>query len=334
MMKRTFLSILLLLIATQCSFGEWTTVTKDNGLSGNEVQFLAENDRTIWIGTLSGLTKYENNEFSTFVPGAAWDVLTVGPDKHWVGTRNGILLVDGDKKTSAHKGLTVAPILPYKPDSIWIVGKHPGTEKARVLQNSAGKWTNVTYFDERRIVNLFRSSNGHMWVVSDGNGIYEVDPEKGPEQAVHHLQGLNVTAFFEDSKNRIWVGLWGRGVRVLEDGRWKTHIPNEDSSVFSLVEDANGGIWVATSAHGLWYYDNDEWKNLLRDEGGVNMLAATSDGKVWISTQTRGGLRTWDGKEWTVSLDSFLPIRCLIETQSGEIWAGGILDGLHILKKQ
>jgi len=63
------------------------------------------------------------------------------------------------------------------------------------------------------------------------------------------------------------------------------------------------------------------------------MLTATSDGKVWISTQTQGGLRFWDGKTWKVSLESFLPIRCLLETKSGEIWAGGILDGLHILEK-
>jgi hypothetical protein len=51
---------------------------------------------------------------------------------------------------------------------------------------------------------------------------------------------------------------------------------------------------------------------------------------VWISTQHQGGLRYWDGKQWVVSLDSPLPIRALVETAKGQLFAAGVLDGLHI----
>ena len=59
-------------------------------------------------------------------------------------------------------------------------------------------------------------------------------------------------------------------------------------------------------------------------------MAATSDGKVWNSTQAQGGLRYWSGKKWVTSLDSPLPIRCLFESKDKKIWAGGVLDGVHV----
>ena len=336
-MKNVFLlSAVLLAGLAPRSFGDWRNLTTADGLPGNEVQFISQDDDgTIWVGTLSGLAKYSDGKFTTFVEGTGvWDVLKTGPGKYLIGAQSGTLTVDGEQRAWAHKGMTVAPIHRYGEKAIWIIGKSHGTEVSTLLQSTGGTWSAIAYFENRRVVDLFRTSNGHMWVVCDGNGVFEVDPAKGPEQAVHHLQALNVTTMAEDSRHRVWFGLWGRGVRVLEDGRWLSYVADEDSSVFSIVEDTKGGIWVATSAHGLWHYDGNEWVNRLRDEGGVNMLSKTSDGKVWISTQTHGGLRYWDGKDWKVSLDSTLPIRCLLEAKNGELWAGGILDGLHILKKQ
>jgi len=334
MMNKLLTAVLLAGVMAAHSSAEWKTLTADDGLSGNEVQFLRQDDDgTIWIGTLAGLSRYKDGELQTFVEGTAvWDVLKIGHAKYLIGAQNGVLLADGDKREWKQRGLTVVPIYPYN-HTVWMVGKSHRTEEAALFEKVESEWQVVGYFKDKRVVDLFRTGNGHLWVVSDGNGLYEVDPAKGPEASLHHLQGLNVTALAEDSAGRAWVGLWGRGVRVLEDGRWQTHIPNEDGAIFSMIEDSNKNIWVATSSHGLWQYDGNEWKNHLRAEGGVNMLAATSDGKVWISTQTKGGLRYWDGETWKVSLESFLPIRCLLETKSGEIWAGGILDGLHILKK-
>lgn len=228
------------------------------------------------------------------------------------------------------KGNTVAPILPYGKDSLWAISKNRGNEQNTLMEYSKGEWKAVERFKKERVVDIYRSSGGLLWVAVDGNGIYEVDPQKGPGEAVHHLEGLNVTAFAEDSRKRIWCGLWGRGVRVREDGAWVTHLKNEKSYIFSIHQDTKSAIWVATNANGLWRYDGEKWANHLRDEGAINMLATTSDGKVWISTQTMGGLRYWDGTKWRMSLTSPLPVRCLLETKDGHVWAGGVLDGVYV----
>jgi len=320
------------LAAAALAADKWQLVTEDQGLPGNEIQFLSQDEAgTIWIGTLKGLAAFKNGKFQTRIKeGEIWNVFPIGPDKYWVGTANGVILLEGDKQTPTLHGSTVAPILPYGKGALWAIAKNRGTEQNVLVENSGGGWKPVERFAKERVVDLYRTSDGAMWVALDGNGIYAVNPAQGPDKAVHHLEGLNVTALAEDSKKRVWCGLWGRGVRVYENGAWTAHLIKEDSYVFTIQEDKAGTIWVATNAHGLWRHDGKDWVNDLREEGGINMLAATSDGKVWISSQMKGGLRYWDGKKWVVSLDSPLPIRCLLETKDGKVWAGGVLDGLHI----
>jgi len=255
MRKTILLAILIAAFMAARSSAEWKTLTADDGLAGNEVQFLSQDeDGTIWIGTLAGLSRYKDGELQTFVEGTAvWDVLKTDPGKYIIGAQNGVLLAEGDLREWKQQGFTVAPIYRYN-HTYWMVGKSLSTEEATLFEKVENEWQGVEYFKDKRVVDLFRTDNGHMWVVSDGNGLYEVDPAKGPKAAVHHLQGLNVTALAEDSDKRVWVGLWGRGVRVLEDGRWQTHISDEDGAIFSITEDADKNIWVATSSHGLWQY--------------------------------------------------------------------------------
>ena len=85
---------------------------------------------------------------------------------------------------------------------------------------------------------------------------------------------------------------------------------------------------IGERINGMW---TDIKKAIVeKDEGPINMIQTTSDGRVWISSQMNGGLRYWDGAAWKVSLDSPLPIRCLLEAKGGQVLAGGVLDGLHV----
>ena len=311
---------------------KWKNLTTDDGLPGNEIQFLEQDaDGTIWIGTLSGLGAYKNGKLSVVIEkGRFWDVLRVGPNKFWVGAAHGAVLLDGQKQEVGLKGSTVAPILPYDDKTIWAIRKNLGSEENALAQNSGEDWQVVEKFKKSRVVNLYKASDGTMWLSVDADGVYAVKPKQGVDAAVHHLEGLNVTAMMEDSKKRVWIGLWERGVAMYDGSTWHRHLKKEKSYTFALREDTGGTIWVATNQNGLWRFDGKEWVNDLREEGGINTLETTSDGKVWISSQAGGGLRYWQNNKWNVSLDSPLPIRCLIETKSKQIWAGGVLDGVHI----
>ena len=314
----------------------WKNVTKGNGgLSGDEIQFIgADESGTIWIGTRSGLTSYSGGKFTVPLDkGEIWNVLRVGEGKYWVGAGHGAILRQGGKDELFLKGHTVAPVLRFGEKAVWAIKKHRGTEVNTVVENKGAGWEPIAKLKGVKVVDMFRASSGAVWVIEDGNGVYEMDPGKPLESAGHHLEGSNVTTFYEDSKKRLWFGLWEGGVLCYERGEWARHLKKEKSFIFGIREDGKGDIWVATNQNGLWRSSGEKWENDLREEGGVNLMERTSDGRIWISTQSMGGLRFWDGKKWQVSLDSPLPIRCLFDAKAEGLWAGGVLDGIHILKK-
>jgi len=176
-----------------------------------------------------------------------------------------------------------------------------------------------------------KTPDGRVWVLLDGDGVAEFDPKKGTEDFTHHLEGLSVTALFQDSKKRVWVGMWGGGVSVLTDGRWRDHLQDGEAYVFDIVQDNREHIWISTNNTGLWRYDGAKWRHHLAEQGAVNLLSTLRDGTVVISAARTGGLQYWNGKEWKVSLPGPLPIRCIYEMEDGTVLAGGVLDGLHVL---
>lgn len=310
----------------------WKPITAENGLPGNEIQFLKQDESgAVWIGTLQGLGVFRDGKFSIAVKDKQiFDVAPAGGGRHWVGTGDGVLLLDGGKAQEQLKGFLVAPLVAYDAKTTWAISKDKKTEENKLVANDGSGWTDVERFKAEKVVDVNRTPGGTLWVTIDGNGAYAVDPAKGAAQAVWHLKGLNVNVIFEDSKKRTWAGLWGGGVRIFDGKEWASHLPKEKSTIFAIKEDSRGNIWVATNANGLWKYDGTNWTNDLKEEGSVNMLATTSDGKVWISTQSEGGLRAADDGKWKSVIPGPLPIRCMIETKDKKVWAGGVLDGLHV----
>jgi ligand-binding sensor domain-containing protein len=327
-------------LAAAAVFGgePWENLTKDGaGLPGDEIQFIKQEAAgAIWIGTLSGLGRVAGDKVSVVIPkGMMWDVLERGGGAYWIGTARGAVLLAGDTQTPTLKGRTVAPLVKVNDTLTWTIAKHAGAGTNTLLANSSGDdaWVPVPAFEKEKVEDLTRTADGNIWVAIDGNGVLVVPAATPDATPVRHLEGSNVTAIFQDARGQVWCGTWGQGVFVYDGEGWTRHLKKEKAAIMGIVQDTKAQIWVSTSASGLWRYNSAGWENYLRDEGGINMLETTSDGRVWISSQMQGGLRYWDGAKWVVSLDSPLPIRCLVEAADKTIWAGGVLDGVHRLKR-
>lgn len=335
-------------VSASCGFAAdpWTQLTKESNpkLPGNEIQFLGQaRDGGVWAGTLAGAAQVKGTAVTPLGDGkggvfgkSVWWVLETA-DRTWVGHQDGLLEGRGGAWKEALTGTVVAPVYETAPGVLWALGKNAGTDAVTLFECRDNRWKPVEALAKKRITNLYSLRNGRLWITLDGNGVLEVDPAAGIEKAVHHLQGLNVTAVVQDSKNQIWCGLWANGIAVWDGAAWKRELPKEKTSaILAIVEDSSGGLWAATSASGLWRRAaaRAEWENDLANEGGISLLAATADGRVWVSSQAVGGLRYWSGTAWVVSLDSPLPIRALVQTADGALWAGGVLDGLYWLPKR
>ena len=311
---------------------QWVHLTAENGLPGNDIQFLRErSDGSVWIGTLTGLGFYRDGKCTILVKDCrVWDVLPAGKARYWVGTPSGVFLSGKELGKPAFEGHSIAPLVKVKGSRIWAIAKG---KKSFVVQFDGKEWAPVKALEGEDAKDLFRTRDGRIWISVEGNGIIELSSYDTPDQAVRHHEGRNVTAFQEDGQGNVWCGTWGHGLYQFQQGQWIRHLSREKSAILDIDVDSRGKIWVATSAHGLWRQNGDAWVNDLKEERGINLMEPTSDGRVWISNQTRGGLRYWDGKAWRVALSDSLPMRCILETRSGDIWAGGILDGVHVLRK-
>ena len=60
--------------------------------------------------------------------------------------------------------------------------------------------------------------------------------------------GINVAAFMEDSRGRLWVGTWGNGALVFENDGFRPveSVPLTENAVTSMAEVEDGTIWFGT----------------------------------------------------------------------------------------
>jgi len=333
--RLALLTVLLSMLAHGGEQAKWKHLTTDDGLPGNDVQFLQQRpDGTIWIGTLSGLGVCRGEKHEILVKKRkVWDVLPTAEGRYWVGTGTGVLLLGGKQDEPALKQYTVAPLIPVADGKAWAIAKEPAGQGSMVVAFDGEKWAPVEALQGEDVEDMFRTRDGDVWITVEGNGILQVSPGT-PAKAVRHLAGRNVTAFQQDGKGRVWCGTWGSGIYMLSDSQWTRHLAQERAAILDIDEDSGGRIWVATNANGLWRQHGNGWANDLKAEGSVNLMEPTSDGRIWISNQAKGGLRYWDGKGWHTALPGPLPMRCILETEGGDLWVGGVMDGVHIMSAQ
>ena len=116
------------------------------------------------------------------------------------------------------------------------------------------------------------------------------------------LDSEYISALFLDTQGRRWVGTWGDGVRVLDDGEWTSYgltdgLPNE--YVWTFYEDSSGKVWVGTK-HGVGVFDSEA-------------------GWIAYTTENSG-----------LAIDE---TRVFLQAESGDMWIGGYGGGVSVLKQ-
>lgn len=358
-------ALLILLVSAGMAMAEWKNVTEQNNAAvpGDSIQFIEEGPKgVVWIGGLEGLTRYEKGTFTPVMynkvtkrrnkteekmvdlKSKVWDILHLEEDRWLVARAGAVSIVEGTTlKESPATGFSFAPVVRGHNGAIWTLGK---AERNRqqitcIMERGVdGKWRKVEFFSEktedgkkRDAEALFVDSEGTFWVTIPGNGIIHADPAEKPGEWPHYLKGYNITTFGEGPDGHVWCGLWERGVTRFDEGAWQRHLSEEDTVPLAICGSGKDTVWVATNDRGVFRKEGDKWHQYFEEEGAINLLKVTDDGRVWISSAQTGGLRSWNGKEWETALPGPLPIRDVVVTKDGTVIAGGVLDGLHMMKK-
>jgi ligand-binding sensor domain-containing protein len=267
------------LIALQTTFCHLQPVTAqtlnlnqfgiEEGLPQSSIYtMLQDKNGNIWVGTMSGVSKYNGLSFENFnkKDGLSENRTTSSClDKdgniwfgHWSG---GISKYDAATKKFSEITTgkieikkTINCILQDKNGILWF-----GTEGEGVIRSENGNFTRLTAKDGIAgdiVKALMQTKEGAVWI-GTSSGITEVNSGKLETKNLS-IPSNSISALAQDSKSNIWVGSTDKGVfRIGSDNQVKIYsvsngLANEHVRV--IFEDANGTIFLGTYGGGVSKY--------------------------------------------------------------------------------
>lgn len=309
-----------------------------HGLSNNQVNcFLKDSRGFTWIGTLSGLNRFDGYSFkvyrnnvrdTTSIPNN--DVRKLFEDPHgrlWVNTNFTSCVYDPDKEFFLRN--TNAVLREFGiPDGI--------------------------------IRNIVKDASGNYWFIHETEGLflYETSKNKSIRIIDTREKKSSISSFVQDSKGNYWAiyrngfleKLDGKNYNVVYGNNWFQKLNLSETSVYELTPDADDHIWIYLPDLNLGVFYFDPSSNsithittrgnsaLKLNNNIVKALIASDDGLIWIGTD-HGGINLIDKKNSIVKYlrndvedDQSLSqnsINTLYKDPQGIIWVGTFKKGIN-----
>jgi ligand-binding sensor domain-containing protein/signal transduction histidine kinase len=328
--------------------------TREDGLPANSVTaVLLSRQGYVWVGTPSGLARFDGMRFVVVRPGGANsnEVLRVtalcedADGRLWVGTQgNGLFYHDHGvlKQFDRNKELldqTITTVAVDKSRNLWI-GTPSGLNRF-----SGSQLTSLTMRDglpNNFIASINVSRSAVVWITTRGGMCQYRYGKLVPLefQADGFSRSPEFIGVYEDEKGSLWA--FGDTYLVnLEEGKRFNYFRRGDSSSFriwTICEGHNGYLWVGTSGEGLFCFTGGKFLPPILREGrlpsDVRALAEDSEGNLWLGTYD-GGLVRLQPRSARLLENSLgfqrNPVTCLAAGADGRLLAayehGGVYFG-------
>lgn len=228
----------------------------------------------IWVGSASGLTRIspsgEVRVFTTAQGLPSDYVLSLTRDLQgalWVGTRNAGLAKfritpdeDGidqlvlETKFSTANGMKSDAIYGIYEDyenTLWVATNGGGLHKIKDGQITV--YAEAQGLSDDKVTSVLRDRNGDVWVGTDFGLDQFVNGDFEKHVRVPGFDGLRIMSLYLDPEDNLWVGTYGKGLRVIRGGVTAEITRKDglfDDVVYVVVPDSRGNLWM-TSNKGL-----------------------------------------------------------------------------------
>lgn len=338
-------------VAEPMLFRNWTT---HEGMPHDHVRAITKTrDGFLWLGTDSGLSRFDGKEFRNFGlreglgSVAVFSLLEARDGTLWVGTlggglseiRNGRIQRTHNKQQGLH-GMTFTTLAEDSKGRIWASG-HDG-----LVCLDQGKWQAVEGSNDQETLHLralASGPDGEMWAAFPNSeirvwkdGKWSASPASAPRQA---------SAFFRDSKDRLWVAGLDRSLWCLDRGNWTSIEQTERfrGAVTSMSEAPDGTLWMIVHRSGFVGLRDGTWIHPeakgWHAEDMLDTVTVDPDGRIWLGSSVGGlfmlsrsvlqvGLVDWVDEKRAANF-----IGCLIEPEDGGLMVGTQGRGLYQVKE-
>lgn len=321
------LSLALPMLGQRFSFREYGP---GDGLEAASVEHLLQ-DRTgyLWVGTQSGLFRYDGARFEHIETGLAsrqvWSVHESADATLWVTSESGVCWRKGDEFRRVQ--LPDGPLGPafnrYRIASaadgrVFIATAEGLAVLTKNAQNDYQiarliKLPDAATPREVSSTSVYVEHSGNIWLSCKGK-IYRLEGGPGGERIAPVAQPLNLPAepWSAISANAAGV-LYLRSQKMLFQFDPQSGVASDISPIgdpfsirrLSLVVDQRGNL-ITTTQRGVAIRRGDRWEEITEDQGLVtsnaSALLVDHEGSVWIGTGGSGLVR-WAGhgawSKWT-----------------------------------
>lgn len=331
----------------------WENNEKDGLPSSSIISMIQTRDGYLWLGTLSGLVRFDGVHFKVFdeanTPGLdSSRIVSLFEDSHsnlWIGTETaGVLLARGGVVTSLGigQGGREGRLMSACEDgtgAVWLYtadGQLCRYKNGRIDVGRLG----ADFPSRCRVVAA--EDSGLVWVGTDiGLFTLNASPTTQPGRLVpQQFQPMKVDFLLAGRNGGCWrlangmVQLWRTNhlERDLGAYPWRAEAPPD-----AACEDADGNLIVGTLGDGVFWYQADgsvRHISVTQDpsRGFVTSLCVDREGSLWIGTDGSGLYRvrrTWFN---TAAASRDRVAQSVCEDNQGGLWAGFNNGGAIYLK--
>ncbi|MBN1251273.1 MAG: SpoIIE family protein phosphatase [Bacteroidales bacterium] len=340
-----------------------------NGLNDLKIWSIAEDiEGNILIGSNEhGMFIFKGEQFISYNENSGingnniWSILEDRDNNFWFGTNKGISIINKDnfyKENNKYHNFEngdipsnqIRFIKEDKNGNIWIGTGNSGVfEYIKKDKSFDYNFLINRYISNDRIVTSMEIDNSNnLWIgTADGLINYEINTDKIARISNEFgLAGNDISALFSDSKNKLWIGAFAKGITIYNDKDTNFNIL-DSKTIFTptaITEDSKGKIWVGTDAQGIFVYENYKIVNHFKMQDGlladfITAILSDNEGNIYIGTSR--GLNKFsikDNRFYSFTAKTgFTGIEvkdnAICKDKSGNIWFGTVRGAIKLNKK-
>jgi len=160
-------------------------------------------------------------------------------------------------------------------------------------------------------ISMYCDAYGAIWLGTDGNGLYKIDPDTGELQIYKHndlnkfsLSSNTVIGINEDLNQNLWVLTNYGNINILRNGNDKIYYhsgstQDKPTRVLSSFKASEGTLWIGTDGEGITKVTTDgKEKQYFKSSGGnkgyyIHSINEDDKGHIWVGTY-RNGMLVYD----------------------------------------
>ncbi|HAW51569.1 MAG TPA: hypothetical protein DCX54_04450, partial [Flavobacteriales bacterium] len=324
MRKLTRLFYLIAILLTQSGLAQtfsFQHIGVEEGLSQSVVNCaVQDNEGVFWIGTMSGITRYNGKEFRVFMKedGLAENWITSAlKDKngnlwfgHWGG---GVSFYD--KQIKVFKDLqlerfsnfkSINSMIEDKNGDIWFGTNGAGVFKYEFETNNVISFSESEGFQSEIVKTMCLDGRGNIWFgTNKGIAVYRAAKKLDDKNAFMLLSSSDglasdqVTSLFTLSNNTVVVGTEFSGLTLISNTADLSNLKYQNlntgngmlsNEVLCVFGEDEENLWIGTRDQGVIRYNtkNATYRQLSTKQGlnyfKVNVIFSGREKNIWIGT--------------------------------------------------